>query len=712
MSLHARLLISGALLIAATAPAHTQAPDPQKPAVTFRVQVNYVEIDAIVTDRQGRFVRDLTKDDFRIFEEGKPQPVAAFSIVDIPVEPRVEPPTAVSRGVRMPLDVVSNARPFEGRVFMLLLDDLQTSVLNSIAVRERARAFVEEYVGANDLVAVVQTGSVGHNQDFTSDRVRLLAAIDRFTGTKRQSAASVILEERERQKAVDPIGRATPVDTEEPMRAMDAIRSMTTLKNVSSFLGGIRGRKKALVYVGEGVDYDIRAEVVLLKSGESPSITRDVHAVTQAIDDAIRTATRNNVTIYSLDPRGLTTGDAEAIASPGIAVLLPDAAGSKQGVDMLRDAEVRSRGSLRVLAESTGGIAFINTNDFGASLGRIVEDSSRHYILGYYAPEGRRDGRYRRIDVRVTKPGLEVRARNGYYAPLASAPAKADVPARDLSRELNDVMQGPLPVSGLAVSVSAIPFRGPARDASVAVVVELQPSRLSFTEQNGVFRTDIELQVNAIELASGKRSGTRHVAQLRLSRESHASVRLDGLRITRRVELPPGRYRLHVGARDSTGGAVGTVFSDLDVPDVSKSALEMSGLAIASAAATRVITANTDAALERLLPGAPTNLREFPPNDTLAVFAEVYGDEASTPDTVRVRTTVTAEDGTIAFRTEDDRRADAVPRPGTRTWSHGVTIPLLGMAPGRYVLQVDAGTSPQEPARVSRAVAFTVSPGL
>ncbi|HEX6973620.1 MAG TPA: VWA domain-containing protein, partial [Vicinamibacterales bacterium] len=404
MSTRALLVGAGALLAVAVVAA--QSPETQRPAVTFRVQVDYVEIDAIVTDRQGRFVRDLTKDDFLLIEDGKPQPIAAFTVVDIPVEPRVE--TDIARLPRTPQQVASNARPFDGRLFMLVLDDLQTDVLRSAAVRERARAFIDSYVGANDLVAVVQTGSIGHNQDFTSDRARLLAAIEGFTGTKRQSAARVILEARQFQAMVPPENRTAATDTEEPYRANDAIRSLSTMKSVSSFLGGIRGRKKALVYVGEGIDYDIKADEVDL-SGRTLSIKRDVRAVEEAIDEAIATATRNNVSIYCLDPRGLSTGDDEAIALPGIAMLVPDGKGGKHGTDMLRDALIRSQGSMRTLAEATGGLAFINSNDFGASLSRIVEDSSRHYILGYYAPEGRRDGRYRHVDVRVKRDGLEVR---------------------------------------------------------------------------------------------------------------------------------------------------------------------------------------------------------------------------------------------------------------------------------------------------------------
>ncbi|MCU0255937.1 MAG: VWA domain-containing protein, partial [Vicinamibacterales bacterium] len=145
-------------------------PTPGMPPVTFRVEVDYVEVDAIVTDRNGRFVRDLTLDDFQVFEDGKPQKLELFSLVDIPVErvdrvvpdrPPVEP------------DVRFNDR-FEGRMFVIVLDDLHTHPLRSPLVRRAARQFVERHLAANDLAAVVHTGGgTDAGQEFTSSK-RLL----------------------------------------------------------------------------------------------------------------------------------------------------------------------------------------------------------------------------------------------------------------------------------------------------------------------------------------------------------------------------------------------------------------------------------------------------------------------------------------------------------------------------------------------------------
>ena len=137
--------------------AQSAPPAGRQPEVTFQVEVNYVDVDAVVTDQQGNFVRGLTKDDFQLFEDGKPQKIDLFSAVDIPVE-RQNPPTFAGRQIRE--DIKSNMDALAGRVYVLVLDDLNTSVLRSAYVRKVARQFIEQNLGANDVAAVVNTSGL------------------------------------------------------------------------------------------------------------------------------------------------------------------------------------------------------------------------------------------------------------------------------------------------------------------------------------------------------------------------------------------------------------------------------------------------------------------------------------------------------------------------------------------------------------------------
>src|SRR6516165_9293759 len=170
------VVFSGALLSAG----QQAQPSPQAP--TFKAQVEFVEVDALVTDQQGNFVRDLTKDDFQVFEDGKLQTISTFTLVDIPIE-RLERPLFAALPIEP--DVQTNERPFDGRVYVLILDDLHTDPFRTQRVKLAAHQFIERHLGSNDLMAVLFTGGRSRDaQEFTTNKRLLLAAVDRFMGQK------------------------------------------------------------------------------------------------------------------------------------------------------------------------------------------------------------------------------------------------------------------------------------------------------------------------------------------------------------------------------------------------------------------------------------------------------------------------------------------------------------------------------------------------
>src|SRR6187401_3355534 len=210
---------------------------PSQPAVTFRVEVNYVEIDANVTDEQGNFVRALTKEDFQVLEDGKPQALTAFSMVDIPIE-RVDPPLYSKTAI--PPDVATNRTPFEGRVFVLVLDDLQTRFNRTSRSRAAARQFVERYVGANDRVAVVNTSGYGKGmQDFTGNRVLALKAIDAAIGNKTDSSTVAALEDYRMNRDNPGVGSNAARTFNDQQRYNAARNSLSTLRSLADFMAGM-----------------------------------------------------------------------------------------------------------------------------------------------------------------------------------------------------------------------------------------------------------------------------------------------------------------------------------------------------------------------------------------------------------------------------------------------------------------------------------------
>ena len=180
------------------------AQPPQQPPITFRAEVNYVEVDTRVLDQQGKFVGDLKPEDFQVFEDGKPQKVTAFSLVNIPVE-RVERPLFASKPIEP--DVRNNMQAADGRIYVIMLDDLHTAALRSQRVKLAARQFIERYVGANDLAAVVHTSGRGDaGQEFTTSQARLLRAVDKFMGRKLNSSTLNMIDDVQRRAGTPAAG--------------------------------------------------------------------------------------------------------------------------------------------------------------------------------------------------------------------------------------------------------------------------------------------------------------------------------------------------------------------------------------------------------------------------------------------------------------------------------------------------------------------------
>ena len=709
------LLVAVTLLLGASGAA--QAPQ-TPPSVTFQVEVNYVDVDAIVTDENGNFVTGLTREDFEVFEDGKPQKVEMFSYVELPVE---RPDRFALLGRPVSTDSRSNIRPFDGRVYILVLDDLDISPLRTSPVKRSAREFVERHLGANDIAAVVHTsGRTDATQDFTSDPQLLLAAIDKFVGRRLQSAAVEALErhyqsqlskglgDRDYELTPDPTAvikdAAAPVDIRDSEREHRAVAVLDTLRNLGEFLSGVRGRRKAVLLFSEGLEMPVN-EIY------GTHVATDVVG---AIKDAITAAARSNVNFFALDPRGLIGMTTEFIELAGSGA--PEVAGGAFGSlnahqGMLTDIRV-SQDSLRTLAEQTGGFAAVNTNDLGSAFERIVDANSRYYVLGYYPPTSARDGRFHNIEVRTKRPGLRVSARRGYASPRGRTPAERSRDeetrrAREARRggvnntspELRDALNAPLQQSGLTFTMQAAPFKLTQKEASVALAIEFDGALLPFAppDSGGVVTNSIELSFFGIDQNGKARRSTRTQFNLTLRPESFARVKAGGLRVNPRLTLEPGRYQIRVGARETVGSRAGTVFYDLLVPDFRKEPLMLSGVLVTAASAQAAMTAMPDPGAPKVLPGPAISRRTFARNDTVTVFAEIY-DNSSSRQPRQIDTTVAliAESGQEVFRARDSVSNPSTPAgtgDGGRWSTYELTrdIPLKDAGPGRYLLKVEVG---------------------
>jgi VWFA-related protein len=662
-----------------------QVPDPQMPPITFRSEVNYVEVDATIRDAQGNFVRDLKPGDIQVLEDGVPQTVTAFSLVDIPVE-------LSERALFLPQDidpdVRSNADAPGGRLYVLLLDDIHTDPTRSVRVRHAAEQFIGRNLGANDLAAVVFTsGRADAAQDFTNSRRLLTQAVDKFMGRKLRSATLNKIDSYNMTRGSSMGAAITDVD--QPERLYNARAMLSTVKNLSDWLAGVRGRRKAVVLISEGIDFNIwdtMAPAGAVVDTTAMQSRGDGTLLISDTQDTINAATRANVNIYALDPRGLYSGGDEIMEMTGTP---PEAETLGLGTSALRDELRVAQDSLRVLAEETGGFASLTSNDFSTAFRRIVDENSSYYVLGYYSTNEKRDGRFRKIDVRVARPGVRVNARRGYAAPRGKpAEDKYAGAGAGASRELRDAISSPLQVSGLKLAVFAAPMKGPGQKAAIAIVAQFSGRDLTFTEKDGKFTNVLELAYSAVDKDGKVAAGNRNSIDMSLKADTHARVEQSGFRVQTRLELAPGKYQLRVAARDR-GAKVGSVHYDLVVPDFLKDPLSISGLILSSAAAGAVPTAGAIPELGGVLRTPPTTARTFSASDEISVLAEIYDNQGAQAHSVDVTATLKAEGRVQVFANSETRSSKEL--GGARGgYGYSTRIPLKDLAPGLYVLGISA----------------------
>ena len=669
-----------------------QPPQPQQPPITFRAEVNYVEVDARVLDQQGKFVADLKPGDFQIFEDGKAQKVTAFSLVNIPLE-RTERPLFASKPIEP--DVRNNMQAADGRIYVIMLDDLHTAALRSQRVKLAAKLFIEKYVGANDLAAVVHTsGRSDASQEFTSSQARLLRAVDQFMGRKLNSSTLNMIDDVQR-RAGTPFASDPAADIDDKERGFQARNTLVSIKNVANYLGNIRGRRKAVVMFGEGIDYNINELF-------NDQIT-EAQTVIDATRDMLAAATRGNVAIYAVDPRGLG-GEFDGLAA---IQSFPDDTSLGLGMSSIFNEVRLSQDSLRVMGEETGGFAIVNRNDFRDAFQRIVDDNSSYYVMGYYSSNDRRDGRFRKIEVRLpNRPGLVVRARKGYVAPRGKAPEPAKTVANGPSAELRDAMDSPLPLTGLPLALSVVVFKGPAPKGAVVISTFVAGSMLPFVADAGMMKNDLEVLGVATDDKGKMFTTDRATVNLNMKPDTAKRVTATGFRVIQSLELNPGRYNLRVAVREGNTRKAGSVTFDLEVPDFSKAPLSMSDIALTSALSGTAPTVRPKDPLEKLLPGPLSSYREFAPIDEIALFSEIY-DNVKQAHKVEITATVKAEGGQTVFQTREEHDSSEL-AGSAGGYGFQTRIPLKAFEPGLYVLRVEAITRIGDRPTTAKEIVFRV----
>jgi len=407
-------------------PANTAAPQ-EKP--TFKVQVDLVTNDIIVRDEKGNFIPDLKKDEFEIFEDGIKQDITSMTVVtggrvtNVLAPPPPPPPEGIILPRSRPRNDVS------GRIFLFFVDDLHLQFHNTGRVRELFKRISKELVHDGDMFGIVSSGPSSIAIDMTYDKARLEEAIKKIAGNELKPSDII----------QGPSGSQGP--SEVRYRAHVAF---STVNDILQNLETVHNRRKALVYVSDGYDFNpfqdarlgtmdpnspfaqnefARNQNQMRTADSSSSNQTDPFTQQQKqneefadadlareLGELTRQANRANVTMYTIDPRGLVgMGDIDEQVDP------------QQWNEFVR----KSQDSLRVIAEETGGLAVVNQNDFSKALKRIDAETSDYYVLGYYSSNPDASKRRRQIQVKITRKGANAWFRKEYVLKPPPAPVSS-----------------------------------------------------------------------------------------------------------------------------------------------------------------------------------------------------------------------------------------------------------------------------------------------
>jgi VWFA-related protein len=415
---------STALLVALTAglSAQTPATPPAATATTqekptFKVQVDLVTNDIIVRDEKGNFIPDLKKEEFEIYEDGVKQEISSMTVVtggrvtNVMAPPPPPPPEGIILPPSRPKSDVS------GRIFLFFVDDLHLQFHNTGRVRELFKRISKELVHDGDMFGIVSSGPSSIAIDMTYDKSRLDEAIKKIAGSE--------------LKPTDIINGPSGAEGPSEVRYRAHV-AFSTVNDLLNNLDSVHNRRKALIYVSDGYDFNPFQDARLGTMDPNSPFAQNEFARTQnqqqnsdgssngvdpftqqqkqsetfadadlarELGELTRQANRSNVTMYTIDPRGLVgMGDIDEQVDP------------QQWNEFIR----KSQDSLRVIAEETGGIAVVNQNDFSKALKRIDAETSDYYVLGYYSKNPDATKRRRQVEVKITRKGAQPWFRKEY----------------------------------------------------------------------------------------------------------------------------------------------------------------------------------------------------------------------------------------------------------------------------------------------------------
>ncbi|MFL6275041.1 MAG: VWA domain-containing protein [Blastocatellia bacterium] len=576
-----RLIMVGLLLIMALCgPAwpQTQKAGEDQPV---RISTELVQIDVVVTDKTGRVVKGLSKDDFELYENGKKQLVSFFELVDAVKgeRPGGQKPAAV------PEHPPSAQGPGETdirRIFAFIIDDLEIRATDITFVRQMLTNFVDAQMQPTDLVAIVRTvGGKGLLQQFTTDKALLRRAIAALGPSPHALSAFEAPDSRTLGDMPQPTGggdsggdiSGAQSDTNSMLRAY---MSLGTASYVIDSLRQLPGRK-SMILVSSGLPIF------------SPNQGNSAANISNVLSSLTDKAARAGVAINTFDIRGMKahSGVADFADTAGVSALgtssprafgrLPDDAqfGYKSPFDV-----IEAQQGLRTLAANTGGIAVLNKNNFDEGLTQIIGASEAYYLLAYTPLDTSFKGDFRKVEVRVKNKDLKVYSRRGYFArEERAAAAPATKQEQVLAAIKSPVARHDIDLEATVTYKAATPNKG-----AIDISLVIDPKKLTFQEVDGREQANYDVVGFVYDEMGRLRGGFSQTITASLTPEQLAeTVREGGLPYATTATLPAGVYQIRLAVRDNKAATIGSVSRYLEIPNLLRAGFTASSLLLSAA---------------------------------------------------------------------------------------------------------------------------------
>lgn len=604
-----------------------------------------IQVDVTVTDKNGKIINDLKPEEFEIYENGKKQDITNFLFVNVAGQNKAAPPikkkVTINEDIRsMPVPPVELKPEEVKRTVALIVDDLGLSFESMRTVRAALKNFVNEQMQPNDLVAIIVAGNgAGTTQQFTSDKSQLLAAIEKIKwnpqGRSGITPFSALGQIDMNQSLTDHTNDATDgtstSSTDTTSIDTVAVEQQTYNNNFYNDIFSV-GTLGAINYVVKGMKQLPGRKSVMLFSDGFAVCTMDSQTGETDLDqckrmkDAVNRLTdycnRASVSIYSFDAKGLAN----------TMITAADAAGGQNLTQTMQNRSQENldkQEGLKMLSEQTGGFTFLNRNDIYDGMNYALEDQKGYYLLGYQPDSESFDAkklRFNKLEVKVKRPGVEVRYRNGFFGFTDDKPLET---VNNPTEQTFGALLSPFSAGDVGLRLNTL-FGNNETGSFVNSFLHIDAKNLTFTDNpDGTKKVAFEI------LAAGFGENGATIDQVgrtyRLNVAADSVQRMLDEGFVYSFVFPvkkPGAFQMRVAVRDLVTSKIGSASQFVEVPDLKKGRLTVSGIILENfvEGETPLPPSSTvnDITLGKGDPRNDTSLRKFQQGTFLRYALEIY----------------------------------------------------------------------------------------